>query len=337
MRYQTEVKGESTYLLGEFATGETVTIVLYDILTGNIIPLDSNTCNEIGTTGWFRWATTEITTPATSKVDYLYIMTDSKSFTYSGKITIGGYVDDVDAIKTETDKIQVIDNNVDSILTDTNELQSNQNNWTTASGFSVPHEYDTVISNIQLEVNGLHGEAMRGTNNALLVTDVRLDNLDAAISTRAVPNEYDSRLSSIQAELDNPDQYKATGFATQNPPSQNLDDYKATGFSVPGEYDAELADIKTDLDNPDQYKADVSGVGITEGDFHNYLTSYSSKDGYKADISNLEVILGIVKDILEGDMMPTETKFRILHKITKVVLVDKDTNIVGNLTQLIEP
>ena len=41
----------------------------------------------------------------------------------------------------------------------------------------------------------------------------------------------------------NPDQYKATGFATENPPSQNLDDYKASGFATSGEYDIILADI----------------------------------------------------------------------------------------------
>ena len=59
---------------------------------------------------------------------------------------------------------------------------------------------------------------------------------------------------------ENIDDYKATGFATENPPSQNLDDYKATGFSVPHEYDTQLANIQADLDNPDQYKADVSAI-----------------------------------------------------------------------------
>lgn len=41
----------------------------------------------------------------------------------------------------------------------------------------------------------------------------------------------------------NPDQYKATGFATENPPSQILADYKATGFST---HDAN--DVKTSLE-----------------------------------------------------------------------------------------
>ena len=36
--------------------------------------------------------------------------------------------------------------------------------------------------------------------------------------------------------------------------------------------------------------------------------------------------------------MPTQAEWQILHKVTKEVLVRKDTNVVaGDLTQLIEP
>ena len=50
--------------------------------------------------------------------------------------------------------------------------------------------------------------------------------------------------------------------STKMAPSQTLDDYKATGFSVPNEYDTVIAALQTDLDNPDQYKADVSALAL---------------------------------------------------------------------------
>lgn len=92
-RYQTESKGEYTVLYGEFATGETVTIAIYDGSTRTLVPVDSNSCVEILATGWFSWLSNEITTPATAKTEYLYIMTDSNGYTYSGKFTVGGYLD----------------------------------------------------------------------------------------------------------------------------------------------------------------------------------------------------------------------------------------------------
>ena len=89
----------------------------------------------------------------------------------------------------------------------------------------------------------------------------------------------------------------ATGFATQNPPSQNLDDYKAdvSGLAIEANVEGHVTDalnaynpptraeatddkneiltevggnttkldaIQADLDNPDQYKADVSNLDV---------------------------------------------------------------------------
>jgi len=56
---------------------------------------------------------------------------------------------------------------IDNIEADTNELQINQGSWLTATGFSIPNEYDTVIA-------------------------------------------------ALQTDLDNPTQYKATGFSTHS-------------------------------------------------------------------------------------------------------------------------
>ena len=44
-----------------------------------------------------------------------------------------------------------------------------------------------------------------------------------------------------------------------------------------------------------------------------------------------------LRDVMEGDMVPTETEWKILQKTTKAILVHKNTNVVGELTQLIEP
>lgn len=45
----------------------------------------------------------------------------------------------------------------------------------------------------------------------------------------------------------------------------------------------------------------------------------------------------LLLDTLHGDMIPTTDEWKILHKTTKEVLVQKNTNVVDGLTQLIEP
>ena len=47
----------------------------------------------------------------------------------------------------------IIDGIVDTILADTNELQTNQGNWITATGFSVPNEYNVVIAALQTDLD----------------------------------------------------------------------------------------------------------------------------------------------------------------------------------------
>ena len=44
----------------------------------------------------------------------------------------------------------------------------------------------------------------------------------------------------------------------------------------------------------------------------------------------------IIKSILEGDVIPESVRFRILHKSTKEILVDKVATEVNGLTQLTE-
>lgn len=120
-----------------------------------------------------------------------------------------------------------------------------------ATGFSVPNEYDTELVGIQSEVNGLNGEAMRGSDgvpiNPLLDDDVRLTALDASISSRA----------------------------DQNPPSQNLNDYKADVSGIPA--DVWSATTRT-----------LTSFGTLITDIWAYVTrALSSPNDYKADVSGL--------------------------------------------------
>lgn len=43
-----------------------------------------------------------------------------------------------------------------------------------------------------------------------------------------------------------------------------------------------------------------------------------------------------LKDIMEGDVIPEATRFRILDKVSKAILVDKNATVVNGLTQLTE-
>jgi len=48
-------------------------------------------------------------------------------------------------------------------------------------------------------------------------------------------------------------------------------------------------------------------------------------------------VINIIKDILEGDVIPEATRFRVLEKVSKAILVDKTATNVNGLTQLTEP
>lgn len=63
--------------IGEyFTTGGSVTITLYDPLTGGAIAVDDNTCNEIGSTGLYIWNTAMLTTQPTGYKEYIWKMTN---------------------------------------------------------------------------------------------------------------------------------------------------------------------------------------------------------------------------------------------------------------------
>lgn len=93
MRYKLS---ENTYILGRFPSGSTVTITLYDLSDNSIVSLSSNACQEVGTTGIFKWTTANIASQPTTKKEYLWVMSDGV-VSSSGKIVLGGYPDNIDA------------------------------------------------------------------------------------------------------------------------------------------------------------------------------------------------------------------------------------------------
>lgn len=66
-------------VVGSFPTASTVTITLYDPLTLEEVPLDSDVCVEIGSSGGYLWGTSKLTTQPTSYQEYAYVMTDGLS------------------------------------------------------------------------------------------------------------------------------------------------------------------------------------------------------------------------------------------------------------------
>jgi len=87
MRYS---ESENPYVIGEFNTGDTCTITIYD-LSNNIVVVNAASMSEIETTGYFKYL---FSPSPISFTEYLCIMTNSiVEQTY--KIELGGYVDKI--------------------------------------------------------------------------------------------------------------------------------------------------------------------------------------------------------------------------------------------------
>lgn len=112
-----------------------------------------------------------------------------------------------------------------SILADTNELQQNQGDWATATGFSTFNPDNDTVARVTLVDTTTLNSDMRGTNNALLASDSRLNRLDVNVSTRMATFTYtapdNTSISNILADTNELQQNQnnwitATGFSTFN-------------------------------------------------------------------------------------------------------------------------
>lgn len=222
---------------------------------------------------------------------------------------------------------------------------------------AVPNEYDVRMAAIQADLDTPDQYKADVTNLDVAVStrspsgeyDTEMARLDVVVSTRAdqnppsqilndykanvaglaPSNEYDVELAAIQADLDNPDQYKATGFNTvvpdpagtvptnpvlvtdarldnldvavstradENPPSQILGDYKADVTNLDAAIStrasgAELAIAQSDI----TFLKNVEG-GRWKID--NYVMTF-----YEAD--NTTPIMSF--NLLDASGQPTET------------------------------
>lgn len=89
MRYS---RDETTYILGNFDSGDTVTIDVYR-LSDDAQVVSGASCSEVGTTGIFKYSFTQT---ISSKEEYVWIMSNG-SFDQRGKIVLGGYMDTIQA------------------------------------------------------------------------------------------------------------------------------------------------------------------------------------------------------------------------------------------------
>lgn len=78
--------GEATTILGRLPSGQTVTMSLYKASDGSSVDI-TDTCTEIGTTGVYRWSSSNITTQPTEETEYFYRMVTG-DYQYEGKFTL---------------------------------------------------------------------------------------------------------------------------------------------------------------------------------------------------------------------------------------------------------
>jgi hypothetical protein len=87
-------EASNAYAVGNFGTGDTVTVTVYKVFGGTLESLTTGACLEIGTTGVFRWAWSNLTTAPTAFSEYLYIMTNGV-ITQREAVLFGGYPDTI--------------------------------------------------------------------------------------------------------------------------------------------------------------------------------------------------------------------------------------------------
>jgi len=83
----------STVIRAGFTTGDTVTVTIYNNASSTPVALDSNACIEIGSTGYFVFGLSNITTPPTTYADLFWVMTNSTT-EVTGNMIFGGSIED---------------------------------------------------------------------------------------------------------------------------------------------------------------------------------------------------------------------------------------------------
>lgn len=170
MRYS---RTESTYILGAFDSGDTVTIDIYDLDTDTKV-VDGASCTEIGSTGVFKYLFTQT---ITGKKEYLWIMTNG-SYSRMGKIVLGGWLDDV------KDKV---DANLDATVS---------SRATQTSVDNLSNQLSTHDTDIKSRLSDIEGTGFTPSDDSLSAISDKIDN----VSTDTT--ELKDKLKKHDAKLD---------------------------------------------------------------------------------------------------------------------------------------
>ena len=79
-------KVETTYLVGRLPTGNIVHIEVYDLSDSSAVTLTTNVCTEIGTTGLYKWPSSDLDAAPVGHKQYVYTMiAHTSNDRYDGK------------------------------------------------------------------------------------------------------------------------------------------------------------------------------------------------------------------------------------------------------------
>jgi len=172
MRYQI---AEDPYILCKFDSGDTVTIALYDLSDDSSEGLDSASMSEIGSTGVFKWSTSNITTTPSSRTEYLWIANNGTEYQY-GKIVLGGYPENVDqALSTMEDNIRGAD---DDDLKDISDEIAALNDLSAAE---VNAEVDTALADYDPPTKAEMDAGFSAVDADLTTIEGKIDTVDTVV------------------------------------------------------------------------------------------------------------------------------------------------------------
>lgn len=203
MRYS---RTESTYILGAFDSGDTVTIDIYDLDTSTKV-VDGESCEEVGTTGIFKYNFSQV---ITGKKEYLWIMTNG-DYTRVGKVVLGGWLDDVkervesyldESVSSRASATQLSQHDTD-IKAELSNIEGAGFDPATDSLEMVRDKLDEVDANlsthdadIKSELSRMEGTGFDETTDSLEKIRDKLDEVDTSLATH--DTDIKSELSRIE-------------------------------------------------------------------------------------------------------------------------------------------
>lgn len=192
MRYR---ESEDPYVFGRFASGDTVTLVLYAIPAGTVVPITSGSCTPLASPNAdvFVWSSLNIITPPTSYTEYYWVMDNGADVQRSGKLALHGFPDELPA-------------SVDAELTSTHGVGSWQQTTVVGAALNeVPNASSTLTTGSTVTGDYSETAELDGTYWQILDAAGALDMyFEFLIDADGVPNSvsHQGRLSGLGDDLD---------------------------------------------------------------------------------------------------------------------------------------